>query len=245
MSSLHALTVDPRVKVAAFAASMAVVFLCHDIYVLAAVFATSLVVAVLSQERARIFKGLKVMLPALVVALILWSTLYRFSLFYKYGGTGFNIYVGAFMAFRFLVIITVSLTFIYTTTPRELVAALSSMGLPYRVSLILGLSLRHVHTTSDEYRAIKEAQTSRGLELDRGLLITRIKNYIPVVLPLLVRSIENAERLVLAMELRFFSFKGKRTKFFRPKMSGVDYAILAALAAAVALTVLHYVFRVV
>ena len=245
MVSLSTPTVDPRVKVMAFAASMAVIFLCRDVYALAAVLAASVAVAVVSQERVRIFKGLKVMGPAVAVALVLWSTLYRFSLFYRYGGTGFNIYIGAFMGFRFLVIIMVSLTFIYTVTPRELVAALSSMGLPYRASLILGLSLRHVLTTSDEYRAIKEAQASRGLELDKGSLVTRIKNYIPVVLPLLVRSVENAERLVLAMELRFFTLKGKRTRFFRPRMTGIDYVIACLLAAAVVLAVLHYVFGVV
>jgi energy-coupling factor transport system permease protein len=73
----------------------------------------------------------------------------------------------------------------------------------------LGLTLRHISTFSDEYITIKEAQTSRGLELDKGFLIKRIRNYIPVLIPLLIRSIENAERLSLAMDLKLFSFDKK------------------------------------
>jgi len=70
----------------------------------------------------------------------------------------------------------------------------------------LGLTLRHISTFSEEYVVIKEAQTSRGLELDKGLLIKRVKNYVHLLVPLLIRSIENAEKLSLAMDLKLFTF---------------------------------------
>jgi len=235
------LVVDPRVKVLAFFASMIIIFSATDI----TVYIVFLSLPVLLFRRIEMLRKLKIMLPAIVVAFVLWSTLYGWSIFHKFSGTEPEISIGGFMALRLMSIIMVSLAFVYSITPRELVTALSSLGMPYKTSLLVGLSFRHTLTMSDEYKAIKEAQTSRGLELDRGSLLARIKNYKFVLLPLLVRSIENAEKLALAMQLRFFDLEGKRTRFFKLKMTIFDYLIIVVLISAVSLAILHYVLRVI
>lgn len=146
----------------------------------------------------------------------------------RYNG-GISVLTGAFMTFRLLLIVILSLAFVSFITPVELVNALSSFRLPYKLVFTLGLSLRHISTISDEYVAIKEGQTSRGLELDKGFLVSRIKNYNSVVLPLLVRSIENAEKLVLAMELKSFSLNNRR-RYSVGKLKSIDYLVITSMA---------------
>ncbi len=187
-----------------------------------------LILCSFSPERGKIFGRLKVMAPVFVVAFILWTFLNQFSIFHTYDG-GVNVLTGAFMTLRLLLIVILSLAFVSFVTPVELVNALSSFRLPYKLVFTLGLSLRHISTISDEYIAIKEGQTSRGLELDKGFLVNRIKNYSSVVLPLLVRSIENAEKLVLAMELKSFSLNNRR-RYSIGKLESIDYLAIASMA---------------
>lgn len=234
---------DPRTKVLFFAALFTLAFVCRDLWVLLIMILVVITVALSSRERMAVLRGLKIMVPVLLVAFVLWTFLYRWSLFHSYGEGLSDFQVGLFMTIRLLLIIVTSLTFVSLVTPGEMIKALESFRLPYKLVFVLGLTLRHVSTMTDEYMAIKEAQTSRGLELDKGFLIKRIRNYIPVLVPLLIRSIENAEKLVLAMELKSLSFE--RRRYTKGRMSKTDYAIVISLSMAVSLSILHYIMRVI
>ena len=230
------LALDPRTKILGFASAMALAFICRDILVVGLLAAAAAVASLLSSERGFVRAGLKSMIPLLAVAFLLWSFAYEWSIFRQYGGySGFE--VGAFMVLRLFLILLLSLNFVASIKPSELVKGLEGLGIPYRAAFLLSLTLRHVHTIADDYRAIKEAQMSRGLELDKGSLPKRIRNYVPVMTPLLVRSIERAEELALAMELKNITLKRRRPA---ARFRLVDAVIVGALAAAVALAALHY-----
>lgn len=221
---------DPRTKVIFFVSAFTLAFLFTEIIELILFASIVLVLSIFSGKREKIFGRLKIMAPVFVVAFLLWTFLNQYSLFHGYDGV--NVKTGVFMTLRLFLILVLSLAFVSFVTPVELVNALLSFRLPYKLVFTLGLSLRHISTISDEYIAIKEGQVSRGLDLDRGFLVKRIKNYNSVVLPLLIRSIENAEKLVLAMELKSFSLTGRR-RYSVGKLGGVDYAIIFSMAAAV------------
>jgi len=231
------LDLDPRTKVIVFSSVIALAFICKDIVVMLALVAAALATALLSERRNFIAGGLKTMAPLLLVAFFLWSFMHEWSIFQRYS-EGTNFQLGAFMTLRLFLILLVSLEFVAMIGPSELVKALNSFRLPYKAVFILGLTLRHLYTIADDYRAIKEAQASRGLELDKGSLTKRIKNYIPVLIPLFVRSIENAEKLTLAMELRSFSFKRKR--YLDRKLKTADTLLISILFIAITLAISHY-----
>lgn len=222
---------DPRTKVIFFILAFTLAFLFTEIYEVIALASIVLVLSMFSIERDKIFGRLKIMAPVFIVAFILWTFLNQFSIFHSYNG-GANVVTGAFMTLRLFLIVMLSLAFVSFVTPVELVNALASFRLPYKLVFTLGLSLRHISTISDEYIAIKEGQTSRGLELDRGFLIKRIKNYNSVVMPLLIRSIENAEKLVLAMELKSFSLKNRR-RYSMGYLNSVDYIVIFSMIAVI------------
>jgi len=236
------INLDPRTKVLFFSSVLALAFICRDLWAVLVLVAASLITSSFEGGKPLIRKGLKTMAPLLLVAFLLWSFMHDWSIFQKYEA-GVNFQLGAFMTLRLFLILLVSLNFVSTVRPGELVKALDSFKLPYKAVFVLGLTLRHIYTIADDYKAIKEAQTSRGLELDKGFLITRIKNYVPVLIPFFVRSIENAEKLTLAMELKSFTFK--RRRYSRGKIGPIDFAVISALAAALAISILHYWFGVI
>jgi len=231
------LNMDPRTKIVLFSSAIALTFICRDIPVLLILVVLALAASILAGRAGMIMRGLRAMAPLLVIAFLLWSFMSDWSLFQRHAG-GIDFQLGGFMTLRLLLILLASLMFVSLTGPSELIKALNSFRLPYGAVFILGLTLRHLYTIADDYRAIKEAQSSRGLELDRGSLIRRIRNYIPVLIPLFIRSIENAERMALAMELRSFSFERKR--YLRQRLKVLDVLAIAGALTAVALSALHY-----
>jgi energy-coupling factor transport system permease protein len=73
---------------------------------------------------------------------------------------------------------------------------------------------------------IIDAQRSRGLETQKGNLIKRIKNYIPVFIPLLVISINRAMNVAEAMESRCFGAVKRPTSFYDIKFNKLDFIFL-------------------
>jgi len=235
------LELDARTKIIIFLTTIFLAFTFKDLLsMLTLLAAVSLLI--LLKGKAIVRKSLKLVFPMVIVAFITWSLMHNLSIFYSQEA-GVDLNLGAFMAIRLAVILLASLWFVFAVKPSELINALAFFGLPYKAVFIAGLSLRHVNTVADDYKAIKESLASRGLELDKGFIITRIKNYALLLTPLIVRSIENAERLVLAMELKGFSFNRRRRRVERP-----DYfntTIICGALLLIVLAVLHYWMEVV
>jgi energy-coupling factor transport system permease protein len=237
--------IDPRAKITFFITIFTMIFLSRDLFFI--LILTGLVLGIaLTYRRSRksMLPGLVKMAPMLIVAFILWSVLYKWSLFYSYNNSGVMIDVGIFMTARLFLILLTSLLFISIISPRELITALEGFRLPYKVVFTLGLTMRHISTFSKEYLVIKEAQTSRGLELDKGFLVKRIKNYIPVIIPLLIRSIENAEKLSLAMDLKLFSFANRR-HYTHSKLGSKDKIIIIISILALIITITHFTLKLI
>ncbi len=220
---------DPRTRLAILTTLIVLTFTVSNLYGMLLLVVLTLTLCFTARVY-RVASGLlKAVVPMLLAAFIMWSLFYNYSLFHTYRGSGIDFGIGLFMTLRLVVLILAPLAFIAVTTPSELIAALESLRLPGQLVFLLGLTLRHVSSIADEYRAIKEAQTARGLDLDKGSLPERIRKYVPVLIPLLVRSIEVANRVALAMELKQYR-PGRRSTYYKRRLRAVDYAVLAFLA---------------
>jgi energy-coupling factor transport system permease protein len=72
-----------------------------------------------------------------------------------------------------------------------------------------------------------DAQKARGLELEKGGLLKRIRNYIPVLIPLIVSAIRRSLELAEAMESRAWGASKKRTNLYALRLHKGDFALLA------------------
>jgi energy-coupling factor transport system permease protein len=118
--------------------------------------------------------------------------------------TGSTLVFSATMTLRFLVLVSAFSIFFMTTSPDDLGLALERIGLPYTLSFTFTTSVRLVPTIAIEAQTIVDAQRSRGLELDRGSLIERVRKYIPILIPLIVSAIRRSTELAEALESRAF-----------------------------------------
>ena len=129
---------------------------------------------------------------------------------------------GVSMSIRFIALISIFSVFFLTTSPEDLTQSMVQMRIPYDYALTFNMAMRFVPTLSREAQIIMDAQKSRGLEMEKGNLIQRIKNYIPVLIPLIISSFRRAELVADAMESRAFGASKKRTSLYVLAMRNRD-----------------------
>jgi energy-coupling factor transport system permease protein len=127
------------------------------------------------------------------------------------------------MAFRFIVLMSSFSLFFLTTSPDDLSLALEQSHIPYEFCFAFTTAVRFVPVLAIEAQTIMDAQKSRGLELDKGNFLKRIRNYIPILIPLIVGAIRRSLELAEAMESRAFGATKKRTNLYRLQLKRSDY----------------------
>lgn len=130
------------------------------------------------------------------------------------------------MMLRFVVLVESFSLFFLTTSPDRLSLALEQSHLPYEFCFAFTTAVRFVPVLAQEAQTIMDAQRARGLELDRGNFMKRVKNYVPILVPLIVGSIRRSLEMAEAMESRAWGASEKRTNFYTLKIGRTDYTLI-------------------
>jgi energy-coupling factor transport system permease protein len=131
----------------------------------------------------------------------------------------------AAMTLRFVVLIASFSVFFLTTSPDHLGLALQQSHIPYEFCFAFTTAVRFVPVLADEAQTIMDAQKARGLELERGNLLKRVRNYIPILIPLIVNAIRRSLELAESMESRAWGANKKRTNLYELKLKKADYIL--------------------
>ena len=129
------------------------------------------------------------------------------------------------MTLRFVVLIASFSMFFLTTSPDRLGLALQQSHVPYEFCFAFTTAVRFVPVLAEEAQTIMDAQKARGLELERGNLIKRVRNYIPILIPLIVNAIRRSLELAESMESRAWGASPKRTNLYELKLKRADYVL--------------------
>ena len=147
------------------------------------------------------------------------------------------------MVVRLLALVTTFAVFFQTVHPDDLGQALVKLGLPYEFSWAITTAYRYVPTLAREAQQIIDAQMSRGIEFQKGNFLKRIKNYIPLIVPLFISAIKRAWKLAEAMDSKAWGAAKKRTFLYELQMSPVDYIIIIIVTIVFAFVIyIRYVF---
>lgn len=141
---------------------------------------------------------------------------------------------------RFFAIMSAFSFFFMTTSADDLGLALEQVHVPYSISFTFTTAVRLVPTMAIDAQTVVDAQRSRGLELDKGNFIKRIKNYIPILIPLIISAIRRSVELAEALESRAFGATEERTSIVTLTMRLPDY--LVVLATIIGLALAAYVY---
>ena len=144
--------------------------------------------------------------------------------------TGSSLTLAFSMTFRFLSLISSFSLFFMTTSPDDLGLALEEMKIPYALTFTFTTAVRLVPTIATDAQTVIDAQKSRGLELEKGNILKRIRNHVPILIPLIVTAIRRSMELAEALETRGFGASSKREPMIILKLKLTDY-IAASLAA--------------
>jgi len=129
------------------------------------------------------------------------------------------------MTLRFIVLIESFSMFFLTTSPDDLGLALEQSHVPYEFCFAFTTAVRFVPVLAEEAQTIMDAQKARGLELERGNFIKKVKNYIPILIPLIVSAIRRSLELAEAMESRAWGATEKRTNLYVLRVKRGDYLL--------------------
>lgn len=129
---------------------------------------------------------------------------------------------------RILAIATMSMGFVLTTSPNDLVLSLIlQMKIPYVHGYATLAAYRFLPTLQSEIRNIKLAQEIRGIEWEKGI-VNRMKAPFKVMLPLLCNAARRGERVAIAMESRGLGCSPKRTFYKQTKIGINDIIFILA-----------------
>jgi energy-coupling factor transport system permease protein len=129
-----------------------------------------------------------------------------------------------------LIIIVVSTSIVTLTTRFEdFIALMKKLHFPYALILAVSISFRFIPTLMKELETVIDAQQARGLDLEKGSFLQKIKKRIPLMIPMLVGGIRHSENLAIAILVRGFGASKNRASLYDIKMSRVDYTALALI----------------
>ena len=170
-----------------------------------------------------IFKGLKAVVFIILLTFVLNQFMFDGTVLWHWKFltiTYEGLYRSCFMALRLILLIIGTSMLTLTTKPMELTDGLEKLlkpfnrfGLPsHEIALMMSIALRFIPTLLEETDKIMKAQQARGADFESGNLIQRVKNMIPILIPLFVGSFRIAQDLALAMEARCYHGGVGRTR---------------------------------
>ena len=241
-SPIHRL--DPRVKIVCTLIFLVSLFVQNSVlgYALAFVFLACMIH--ISKVPAKfIGKGLK---P--IVILLLFTV--AMNLFLTRGGavlfhwgiitiTETGLRTSVFMAVRLVLLVAGSSLMTFTTTPNGLTDGLEKLLHPlnrihvpvHEISMMMSIALRFIPILIEETDKIMKAQMARGADFESGNLIHKVKNMVPLLVPLFVSAFRRADDLAMAMEARCYNGGEGRTKMKPLKYVAGDHKAYAIIFA--------------
>jgi len=222
-SVIHRL--DPRVKFFYVCVLFVMAIMFSELLPLILLFFVPLpfvLVAGVQREWIRSMRG------ALFLAVIIFLSNFLFKYFYTQyprAPSASLLEYSFAMTLRFIVLVSSFSIFFLTTSPDHLGLALEQSHVPYEFCFAFTTAVRFVPVLAEEAQTIMDAQKARGLELERGNFIKRVRNYIPILIPLIVGAIRRSLELAEAMESRAWGASEKRTNLYVLEMKRADYSL--------------------
>lgn len=140
-----------------------------------------------------------------------------------------SIIYGLSIGLRVVALIVAGLIFLSTTSNEELLIGLVRLKVPYRFAFALSTALRLVPTVLGTAQVIMQAQRSRGLDIEAGNILQRLKNMAPIVIPVFISTIRSTQVFSMALESKGFGANPSRTFLLNPQFGARDAVVLLVM----------------
>jgi energy-coupling factor transport system permease protein len=162
-----------------------------------------------------------------LISIVSWSIFARGAtpLFWRVTWEGLGYGIGA--AIKIDSMIISGLIFLSTTRTEEMVLGLIRLRVPYQAAFAFSLAIRMVPTIIGTAVTVTEAQRSRGLDLESGGPLARLRKHIPLLVPIFLQTLRNTDQLAKALESRGFGARRERTSYLEIGFHAADVLALS------------------
>ena len=145
-----------------------------------------------------------------------------------------GMFYGISLGLRILTMVMLTTLLLVVTPIDHFVAALRDAHVPHFIVFIVMTALRFIPTMQHRAEQVLDAQRARGSRIDRGGLISRVRAYIPIMVPLLTSGIRMSDDLAAAMINRGYGATKRPTALLILHAVPRDYVAVAVAAAGLA-----------
>jgi energy-coupling factor transport system permease protein len=202
---------DPRTRLFLTGAIFVVSLMSH-IVELASLITLTIALTLLAKIMKRFGKSMVFALALTLVAFVLDYFVWPLGLI---GATTY--------ALRLFAVIASSSLFFLTTTPDELEQVMRWFHLPSDFVMVFVIAVRFVPVLLLDALQIMDAQKSRGLEFEKGNIVRRLRNTIPILVPLIAVAVNRSLELAEAMDSRAYGATKIPTSLYVLKYNFADY----------------------
>jgi energy-coupling factor transport system permease protein len=221
---------DPRAKLMfTLAHFVACVALITQVWLVALLLIECLVITQLSRTGRNLRRFRPLVVSIFVLALLSWIFLgekinHLWGIFYEE-----NVGMGISAGIRSVMAVVISILLLSTTRNEELGAGLRRFGIPYGGVFVLTSALRMAPVLIGSSLSVMEAQRSRGLDLDSGHALSRLRRSLPLLVPAFLRTMRSTGTFSMAIEAKGYGHNpSKRGSYLVLRMRATDYAWCAA-----------------
>ena len=155
-----------------------------------------------------------------------------------------NLETSLLYSIRFIAIVISTSLFFITTSPDELEQVMNTFHVPRDVVFAFVTAVRFIPVLLLDALQIMDAQKSRGLEMQKGNPLRRVRNMVPVLIPLVVNSVIRSGELAEAMESRAYGAVDRPTSLnaYRARAADKAVVVVSVVLFAAALYAFYFVF---
>jgi len=233
---------DPRTKILLMTVFMALVFLVQKY--LSFLLILLFVLLISSRAGKPLRNSLKGIRPILFIALftmlvnifaVKGTPLVEYGILSHVSREGITLAVQ--IVLRLFLLLTGASLLTATTSPVSLTDGLEALIKPLRrfrvsgheIAMMMSIALRFIPVLLEEAHIIFKAQISRCAEIASGNPLQKIRNCLPILVPLFASAFRRADDLATAMEARCYRGGKGRSRMRRLALSGADYVCVALM----------------
>lgn len=119
------------------------------------------------------------------------------------------------MGLRIANVSLLSMYVLLSTSPRQMAIALRGIGIPFSVGFLISLIFRFIPLVKQDLHNVREAQMVRGLQIGRGSIAEKARNYSYLLVPLIFTSLKRVQLIANALDSRGFQLRNRNHRFYR------------------------------
>jgi energy-coupling factor transport system permease protein len=223
----------PGAKIIALVLAFAPPFLASGPLEILSYFALLLAASFFSGAGPSLLRVWRLMVILFVMSLVLWTFFQRGSSPpLRLGPLAIHregVLLGLAVGLRLNCFVIAAAIFLNATPIEDFTFGLTALGLPFTAGFALSLAFRLTPLFIETGQTIAMAQRARGLDLDSGGPLGRLRRYAPILAPVLLCGLRRSDQLAIALESKGFGSSGKRTSLSEFQVGWRDFVLIFSI----------------